>query len=270
MGKIDGGNQVQSIPEVDVSLVPVHHRAGYDRDAAELVVVRHGRSKANAAFAAAEAAGIPERVVTGPDREVELDAAGVEQASAIGTWLAAAPPPDRPEIVLCTPYVRGVQTWQQAMRTAAAAGVLLPVPRIDDRLADRGMGILELLHPAAIAAQFPAEATRRKRLGESHYRARGGESLLDVADRLRPLLVDVRSRYAGRRVWLVAHDAVVMMLGYLLEGMSLAEIEDLAATNPPGNGSFTRFTPGPQGLRLADYNQVRHLDPRPLLEPVGR
>lgn len=45
----------------------------------------------------------------------------------------------------------------------------------------------------------------------------GGESWADVILRIRHLLVELQSRFAGERVWLFSHEAVILAFRYVLE-----------------------------------------------------
>ncbi|GIH71268.1 histidine phosphatase family protein [Sphaerimonospora thailandensis] len=135
---------------------------------AELIVVRHGESTANIAFAAARASGALDLGLTCRDAEVPLSPLGCRQAARLGVHLSESPADERPEVVLCSPYVRARQTLEITSAVVAACGPALPPPRFDDRLRDRVMGELELLSDAAIEARFPAEARRRRTVGELH------------------------------------------------------------------------------------------------------
>jgi broad specificity phosphatase PhoE len=115
------------------------------------------------------------------------------------------------------------------------------------------MGQLELLTPAAIDRQFPQEARRRALVGDFYYRPLGGESLADVALRLRSFLRDADP---AERLLLVAHDAVVLMLCYITE--SLLE-EELLRMPPAANASVTRWAASSGALRLVAYGEVSHL-----------
>ncbi len=227
---------------------------------AALTVVRHGQSEANAAFAAAEAAGLLDSGITGPDADVALTALGHEQAAALGRWLAGQDPGSRPEVVVCSPYRRAVRTWQLARAAALARGVRLPDAAVDDRLGDRRMGALELLTAAAVTARFPAEAARRAADGEFAYRPPGGESFHDIAARVGAALAELERAHAGRRLWLIAHDAVVLVLRYLLEGLTVEEVAAVMAAGPVLNASITRFGAERGTLRMTGYNSIDHLD----------
>jgi broad specificity phosphatase PhoE len=226
---------------------------------AELTVARHGQSVANVAFAAAHTAGRLNAGVTGPDADVELSPLGWTQAAALGRWLAGLPPARRPEVVVCSPYVRAQQTWQCAGDIAGDLGVPLPRANVDARLCDRLMGELELLTTSMIAERFPAEAARRRDGEAFTYCPPGGESFGDVAVRLDALMRDLHAHYAGRRVFLVAHDAVVLMLRYVIERLAIDDVVAIMQDGPVANASLTRFDGSSGRLQLVEYNAVDHL-----------
>jgi broad specificity phosphatase PhoE len=226
---------------------------------AELTVARHGQSMANVAFTAAQMAERLDCAVSGPDADVELSPLGWRQTEALGRWLAGLPPERRPEVVVCSPYVRARQTWQCATDTAGDLGAQLPRANVDPRLGDRLMGELELLTTAMIAERFPAEVARRRDAEELTYCPPGGESFGDIAVRLDALMHDLHARYAGRRVFLVAHDAVVLMLRYVIEQLTFDELATIMRDGPVANASLTRFDGSSGRLQLVQYNAVDHL-----------
>lgn len=223
---------------------------------ADLTIVRHGQSLANVAFPAADAQGRTDAGVPGRDADVPLTDLGRRQAATLGPWLAA----HRPDVVITSPYRRTRDTWRLA---ADAAAVALPTPQVDDRLRDRVMGRLEMLTQAAIRQRFPEEIARRTAAGEFGYRPPGGESFGDVAARLTAFLDDLNARHHGRRVFVVAHDAVVLMLRAVIEGLTFDQVAGIVADGPVRNASITRFVNSDGGLRLVDYNVVTHLEPAP-------
>ncbi|HEV8567121.1 MAG TPA: histidine phosphatase family protein [Actinoplanes sp.] len=225
---------------------------------AELILIRHGQSAANVAFPEADARGLLESGVTGRDTDVELTDLGREQAKAIGHWLATLPEERLPQVVITSPYLRARETWRIAAETS---GLDLPVPTTDDRLVDRLLGDLEMLTRAAIADRFPDEPGRWKAAGEYHYRPPGGESFGDIAERLASFLADLNRDHAGERVVVVAHDAVVLMMRYVIEGLTWDEIAAVAATGHVRNASITRFDGSSGRLVLESYNTVEHLPP---------
>ena len=159
-------------------------------------------------------------------------------------------------MIICSPYLRARETWRIA---AAASGVTFPEQSTDERLVDRLMGDLELMTPAGIAQRFPEEATRRESDGELVYRPPGGESFGDIAVRLSAFLDDLAGDHPGERVLVVAHDAVVLMMRYVIERLTWHEVAAIVAQGPVLNASVTRFDGSSGRLVLAEYNTVDHL-----------
>lgn len=220
-----------------------------------IMAVRHGESAANAAFAEALRRDEP-LVIPMPDAEVPLTDLGREQAAALGRWLDGLPPHRRPEIIWTSTYLRARETWR------IAAERLTEPPRevrTDERLIDRVMGELSLMNARAVRERFPEEARRRAEAGEWSYRPPGGESFGDVAARLRSFLADLDAEAPGRRVMIVAHDAVVAVLRHVLEHDDDADLTGLAAFGPIANASVSTWERRDGRLRLGVFNAVSHL-----------
>ncbi|UQU63032.1 histidine phosphatase family protein [Couchioplanes caeruleus] len=223
---------------------------------AELTLIRHGQSTSNVAFPEADAGGLDDSGLTGRDADVELTGLGVTQAEAVGRWLAALPAGRVPEVVVTSPYRRARETWRIA---AEASGLDLPEPATDDRLVDRLMGDLEMMTRAAITQRYPDEQGRLDDAGEYHYRPPNGESFGDIAERLTAFLTDLNRDHAGRRVVVVAHDAVVLMMRYVIEGLDWGALAAVEAEGRVLNASITRFDGSSGRLVLDRYNAVDHL-----------
>jgi len=224
---------------------------------AELVLIRHGQSAANVAFPRADAQDLMESGLTGRDTDVELTELGVEQAAAVGRWLAALPAGGLPEVVITSPYLRARETWRIA---AATSGLSLPAPGTDDRLVDRLVGEFEMLTRAAIRQRFPDEPARFEQAGEYAYRPPGGETFGDIAGRLTSFLDDLNREHAGERVLVVAHDSVVLMMRYVIEGLDWTRLAAIVAeAGQVRNASITSFTGSSGSLVLDRYNTVDHL-----------
>jgi probable phosphoglycerate mutase len=224
---------------------------------AELILIRHGESAANVAFPKADAAGLLESGLTGRDSDVPLTELGVRQAEAVGHWLATLPPDEVPQVVITSPYLRARETWRIAAETS---GLDLPAPTTDDRLVDRLLGELEMLTRAAIAARYPDEESRWK-AGPYAYRPPGGESFGDIAERLSSFVADLNREHAGQRVVVVAHDAVVLMMRYVIEGLDWDRIANVERAGRVLNASVTRFDGSSGRLVLAGWNSIDHLPP---------
>ena len=220
-----------------------------------LVLVRHGESVGNIAATRADREGALRVDVATRDADTPLSERGREQARALGVWLADVPADERPEVVWCSPYLRARQTAELAME---AAGLDLPV-RLDERLRDRELGVLDRLTWRGVQELHPEEAERRRHLGKMYHRPPGGESWADVALRVRSALGDLQPRDAGRRVLVVVHDAVVMLLRYVLEELTEDELMAVIRERSVRNASLTHLERADDAWRLTAFDDVEHL-----------
>jgi len=204
----------------------------------ELLLLRHGESLANRAATAAENAGLELVEVDLRDADVPLSPTGEEQAEALGAWLAELPEGERPDAAWSSSYLRARQTVSIALETAGSDVAV----RVDERLRDRELGVLDLLTSHGVEARYPEEALRKRWLGKFYYRPPGGESWADLALRIRSLLVDMERPETPGRVLVAGHDAIVMTFLYVCLGMSERELLDFAQTHTVANASITRLT----------------------------
>ncbi|MCM4079214.1 histidine phosphatase family protein [Paractinoplanes hotanensis] len=214
-----------------------------------LAVVRHGQSTGNVTAQDAETAGIEEIDIPERDADVPLSDLGREQAKAVGAVLAEA----SPQVAVVSPYLRARQTAELAL-----AGLDVPMV-VDERLRDRELGVLDLLTAYGVQRRLPGEAARRARHGKFYYRPPGGESWADVLLRLRALLRELREDHPGGRVVLVAHEAVVFLVRYLAEGLSEAELMEIAHGTTVANCSISSWRREDGELRPERFNSVDHL-----------
>ena len=223
-----------------------------------LWVVRHGESSGNIARDAAEAGGLERIDIPHRDMDVPLSDAGHRQSQALGRWFGDQD--EQPTVVWTSPYVRAQQTAQGLLQ---AAGIDVPVVA-DERLREREFGVLDGLTRKGINAQFADEAERRARLGKFYHRPPGGESWSDVLLRLRAALDEMRLEAAGERVVLVAHQVVVLLVRYVLEGMTEKQVLQVDREADVANCALTTYRYDAAlglrgGLRLDTYNEVGHL-----------
>ncbi|GJE12195.1 MULTISPECIES: histidine phosphatase family protein [Methylobacterium] len=225
-----------------------------------LWIVRHGESAGNVAAEAAHGASLARIDIAERDVDVALSARGERQADAVGLWFADQPPEARPEIVLTSPYRRARQT---ADRIRAAGGLVQDAPdhRVDERLRERELGILDRLTRRGVEQLHPEQAEMRRRLGKFYHRPPSGESWCDVTLRLRSALDTVSLHDGERRVLIVAHQVVVLCLRYLIEDMTEAEILAIDAAGDVANCSVTEYAFRPREgttgrLGLERYNFV--------------
>ncbi|WNZ10904.1 histidine phosphatase family protein [Streptomyces sp. 11x1] len=235
---------------------------------ASLWVVRHGQSTANVAYAEAERTGSTEPL-PGRGADVPLSDLGRTQAQALGGWLAGLARGDDdgvpgPDLVVCSPYVRARQTWELM---AGHPGVVPPPLLVDERLRDREMGVFEMHPPAVLRARAPEEAARRAQTGDWFYRPPGGEALADVVLRVRDLVGELDRVAPGRRVLLVAHDAIAVAVRLVCAGLG-ATAPDLLPPVP--NASVSRWDNDGRRLRPARWGDTRHLEqPGPTGSPAA-
>ena len=229
-----------------------------------LWVVRHGQSAGNVALEEAEAQGLERLDLAHRDVDVPLSELGERQAEALGRWIAEQPEDERPTVVWSSPYVRALQTADIALK---AAGMDLPRV-VDERLREREFGAWDGLTRRGITAEFPEESERRTQLGKFYHRPPGGESWTDVLQRLRSALDDVRTDGQGERVMLVAHQVVVLLTRYVLEGMDERSVLELDAQGEVINCSVTSYRYDREAGRLVleRYNEAAPVEEQD--EPV--
>lgn len=216
-----------------------------------LYAVRHGQSTINAGIR-------PAAPAEGDDMVIGLTELGERQAVAFGRWLAARPPRRRPDLVLCSPYLRATTTWDLAAAQLAAADIEPPCVEIDGRLFDRYRGDRSRIPAAEMSEQFPDEyaAEQADPLG---YRPPGGESFHDVAQRLRGVVERIERDRDHRTALIVAHDAVILMLRALLENLDDTRILAIAEHGLAGNASITAWTHTGNAYHLLTYDDRSHL-----------
>ncbi|MDB5738054.1 MAG: phosphoglycerate mutase [Sphingomonas bacterium] len=204
-----------------------------------LWIVRHGQSAGNVARDAATAGNLDRIPLDRRDVDVPLSMVGEQQASALGRWFAAASEEDRPDTLLCSPYVRAHQTARLfrdqggAERDEVICG--------DERLREKEFGILDGLTSVGIHNLQPDQAEFRRLLGKFYHRPPGGESWCDVILRLRSLMDTVSLHYANRRVMIFAHQVVVLCLRYIIENLSEEQILAIDHEGDVANCGVTEY-----------------------------
>lgn len=198
-----------------------------------LVLVRHGESLGNEAASHAERTGAEVVDVPTRDADTPLSPTGAAQGSAVGIALTGLRLTDG-TAAWSSPYQRAHHTGELAI---AAAGLRVR-PSLDERLRDRELGILDRLTTVGVAARYPDEAARKAHLGKFYYRPPGGESWADVALRLRSFLADAVAAPADHGV-VFAHEAIVYLIRYILEGWTERTVLAAAHEAPVRNAAVT-------------------------------
>jgi glucosyl-3-phosphoglycerate phosphatase len=246
-------------PRLPVAAVldePAHRGMAWTVTVNEVILVRHGESLGNVASAAADRDRAEAMDLDVRDADVELSDLCRSQARAVGHWLAGLSADRWPTAVLSSPYLRARQTATLALESA---GTALPMTT-DERLRDRELGILDRLTARGVAARHPDEADRREHLGKFYYRPPGGESWTDVVLRLRSVLAELDTLPAGRLL-ITTHDAVILLVRYVLEGLTEEQLMDIARHESVRNAAITRVVrDGPSApWRTVVFNDVEHL-----------
>ena len=228
-----------------------------------LWVVRHGQSAGNVARDLAEASGHPVIDIAHRDIDTPLSSLGEDQSVALGRWFGSLSPARRPQVVLCSPYVRALET-ARLMLDAAQIPRREVVFRIDERLREKEFGILDRLTRHGIVARHPELDAQRQHVGKFYFRPPGGESWCDVILRLRSLVEMVSREHCGERVLMVAHQVTVNCMRYLIEGLDEHQILAVDRMGDVPNCSVTsydydRTLPVHGGLALRQVNWVAPL-----------
>jgi broad specificity phosphatase PhoE len=205
-----------------------------------LWVVRHGQSAGNVARDQAEAAGQP--VIDIPFRDIDtpLSDLGAAQSRALGRWFGSLAPEQRPQVVLCSPYLRALETARIVAEAAGGWGGSVQT-RQDERLREKEFGILDRLTRHGIQQKHPELDAQRAHVGKFYFRPPGGESWCDVILRLRSLTEMLTREYGGQRVLVVAHQVVVNCMRYLVEGMDERQILAIDAQADVPNCGVTSY-----------------------------
>jgi len=222
----------------------------------ELLLVRHGESAGNVARDLAEAQGLEVIDIAERDMDVGLSERGERQAEALGRWLGERG--NRPTVVFASPYVRARRTAEIATE---ASGLDVRTV-LDERFREREFGALDRLTHAGIARRYPEEAELRARVGKFYHRPPGGESWCDVGLRVRSALDSITRSHWDERVMVVAHQVVIHMFRYVLEGLTEQEVLALSRGRDLANCSVTSFVADvdhPDGMRLVGVDDVAGL-----------
>jgi probable phosphoglycerate mutase len=122
-------------------------------------------------------------------------------------------------------------------------------------LRERGFGKFEGHTYAAIEAQWPDES-RRWRQREPDFAPEGGESPVQVMDRVARTMAALAAPHSGEQIVVVAHGGIMDMLYRLATRQTVSA----ARTWELGNTAINRLLWTPEGLTLVGWSDTRHLD----------
>jgi probable phosphoglycerate mutase len=210
-------------------------------EATRILAIRHGETAWNVATRIQGQLDIP------------LNPTGQWQAQRVAQALADQ---DTIHAIYSSDLLRAYETAQAISRTTGA-------PLHTHRgLRERGFGLFEGKTFVEIEKEWPEES-RRWRQREPHWApAQGGESLLQLRERISSTLHEIAAPHAGEQIVLVAHGGVLDQLYRVATGLDL----QAPRTWELSNAALNRLLWTPQGLSLVGWADTLHLDDAPLDE----
>lgn len=203
-------------------------------DATRILAIRHGETAWN----------VDTRIQGHLD--IPLNDTGRWQAERLARALAAR---DNIHAIYCSDLQRAHHT-AQAIADATGAPLLTHAG-----LRERGFGIFEGKTYAEIEQTWPEESERwRQRV--PHWAPPGGESLLQVRERITRTLHELAAGHPGEQIVLVAHGGIMDQLYRAATGQDL----QAPRTWQLGNTAVNRLLWTPQGLSLVGWADTSHLD----------
>jgi broad specificity phosphatase PhoE len=194
-----------------------------------IILVRHGRTDVNA------------RGLLLGRLDPPLDATGERQAKAVAAALSSLRDPR----VVTSPLRRAVQTAE-----AVAAGLAV-APTVDDRWIELDYGDWDGLPLAEVP-----ESTWRAWRDDLALRPPGGETLRELAARVRAALAEMAEEAAGRDVVVVSHVSPIKAA----VAWALDVGDEVAWRMFLGPASITRVRVSGRGASLVSFNETAPLD----------
>ena len=177
--------------------------------------------------------------------DIPLNDTGLWQARQVARALAGEP--------LSAIYASDLQRAHTTARAIAEAtgAPLVPEPA----LRERSFGELEGRTFAEIEAELPEQA-RRWRQRDPHFAPEGGETLVQLRERIAATTHRLAALHTGGLVVLVAHGGVLDVLYRLATGQEL----QAPRTWQLSNAAINRLLWTPEGLTLVGWADTQHLD----------
>lgn len=180
--------------------------------------------------------------------DIGLNARGQWQAQQLGAALA--------EHGLNHIYTSDLaRAHHTALAIATHAGIAPQAVALHAGLRERAFGVFEGRTHAEIEAQWPQDALRwRQRVPD--WAPQGGESPLQLRQRVEQTVAHIAARHPGEHIALVAHGGVLDMLYRLATGQEVNAVR----TWELGNCAINRLLWTPEGLTLVGWADTAHLE----------
>ncbi len=201
--------------------------------ATRIIAVRHGETAWN----------VDTRIQGHLD--IALNDTGRWQARQVARTLA-----DEPLAAVYTSDLQRAHATAQAIAQASGAPLVA-----EPGLRERSFGELEGRTFAEIEAELPEQA-RRWRQRDPHFAPTGGETLVQLRERIAATTHRLAAQHTEQLIVLVAHGGVLDMLYRLATGLDLQAPRTWLVTN----ASINRLLWTPQGLTLVGWADTQHLD----------
>ena len=201
--------------------------------ATRIIAVRHGETAWN----------VDTRIQGHLD--IALNDTGHWQARQVARALA-----DEPLAAVYTSDLQRAHATAQAIAQASGAPLVA-----EPGLRERSFGELEGRTFAEIEAELPEQA-RRWRQRDPHFAPAGGETLVQLRERIAATTHRLAAQHTEQLIVLVAHGGVLDMLYRLATGLDLQAPRTWQVTN----ASINRLLWTPQGLTLVGWADTQHLD----------
>jgi len=212
-------------------------------EATRIIAVRHGETAWN----------VDSRIQGQLD--VGLNDNGRWQARRVGEALAAEP--------ISAVYSSDLGRAHQTAQTIAEAAGIDVVPT--EGLRERGFGLFEGKTFDEIHQTWPEHAQNWRRRIPEWKPPEGGESLLELRERVTRTLTELAARHPGEQIVVVAHGGVLDALYRVATGQ---EVNSPRTWELP-NGAINRLLWTPEGFTLVGWSDTQHLDNAPADETTA-
>lgn len=191
------------------------------------------------------------------DHDTPLTERGKEQSVETGAELALILP--RPDIILCSPYLRTCDTLTHLVHGWASTGdaKIKDVNVVyENLLCEQNYGIGILYNDWRVfQALNPDQKDLRDLKTPYWYQYPQGESIADVVERMRVFHDSILPKYAKKNVLIISHHRTILSYVALKEQMSSDEVLKLDDKEKPINCGVTMFQRKDNDLRLGCYNK---------------
>jgi probable phosphoglycerate mutase len=206
-------------------------------EATRIIAVRHGETSWN----------VDSRIQG--QRDVGLNDTGRWQARRVGEALA--------DEDITAVYSSDLGRAHQTAETIAEVAGIPVVP--EEGLRERHFGMFEGKTFDEIHAHWPEHAQNWRRRIPDWQPPEGGESLLELRERVNRTMTQLAARHPGEQIVVVAHGGVLDALYRIATGQ---EVNSPRTWELP-NGAINRLLWTPGGFTLVGWSDTQHLDNAP-------